>query len=274
MAFPKKLPGEFEMKRVLKSRLFILAALAVVAVGCSGSGSNPVIAANGGVNFSGAEADAATATTDTAIPAAGGAEVSTSEGDAVVPSGAGSTVQAGDTLAVLPAGIGLLGDFAAGSTLRVNGVTNSGAFLGTDGLSDQALAFPVSTEGTPYTLAFPAGTLDTTRALTVGEFVFSGKWYVFFEPLSFSIPVPTGLTGTIPNNGQNAVGADVTATFLSGCNGRSATLRIVYGGGTGFVLEQTRTIANNRVRFNNITQDAVNVPNSGVSSVRLTVGDL
>jgi hypothetical protein len=266
------------MKRVLKSRLSILAAFAVLAAaGCGGDGNNPTPSANGAINFSGAEAAAATSNESVNVPATGGAEVSTTIGDAIIPSGAPTnegTVSAGETLATFPAGVGLLGNFAAGSTLRVNGVTNSGAQLGADGLSDQALAFPVSTEGTPYTLAFPAGTLDTTRALSVGEFVFSGKWYVSFEPLRFSIPVPTGLSGTIPNNGQNAKGADVVATFLPGCNGRTATLRIVYGGGTGFVLEQTRTIANNSVRFTNFQEDSVNVPNSGVSSVSLTVGDL
>lgn len=273
----EKLSREFKLKNVLKSRLFILAALAMVAVGCSGSGSNPVIAANGGVNFEGAEAEPGSVTSDAVVPATGGTSVATTEGEVVIPSGsapAGSTVSTSDTLAILPAGVGLLGAFNANSTLTVNGVANSGASVGSDGLSDTALGFPVSTEGTPYTLSFPAGTLDTTRGLTVGQFVFSGKWYVFFEPLSFSIPIPTGLTGTIPNNGQNAVGANVVATFLPGCNGRTATLRIVYGGGTGFVLEQTKTIANNRVQFSNLTQDTVNVPNSGVSSVALSVGDL
>lgn len=265
------------MKRVLKSRLSIFAAFAVLAVaGCGGSnGNNPVPSANGAINFTGAEAASGFASESAVVPASGGATVSTGEGNVVIPSGAvagGSTVSSETPLAIFPAGVGFPGSYAAGSTIRVNGVTNSGAPTGTDGLTDAALAFPVSTTGTNYTLSFPAGTLNTSRDLTVGEFVISGKWYVSFDPIQFSIPVPTDFTGTIPNNGQNAVGADVTAYFEN-CDGRQATLRIVYGGGTGFVLEQTRTIANGQVRFNNITTDSVSVPNSGVSSVSLTVGD-
>lgn len=257
------------MKRVLKSRLTILAALAVVAAGCGGGGSNPVPSANGGVNFSGAETVPTTASSDAVIPATGGVVVSSGEGDVVVPSGSGATVTAGSDLATLPAGVGLLGSFAAGSTLTVNGVTNSGLSLGTDGLSDQASGFPVADGGTNYTLAFPAGTLDTTRALTVGSFVLTGRWYV--RP-TLSIPVPISLSGTIPQNGQNAVGADVVATFLPGCNNRSATLTVTYG--NGFVLQQTRTIAANQVRFTNFTTDSVSIPAGGVQEVRLSVGPL
>lgn len=265
------------MKRVLKSRLSVLSAFAVLAVaGCGGGGNNPSPSANGAINYEGVPAASGFASESTPVPATGGATVSTGEGDVLIPSGAvagGSTVSSETPLAIFPAGIGFPGTYAAGSTLRVNGVTNSGAATGTDGLTDTALAFPVSTEGTLYTLSFPAGALNTTRDLNVGRFDLVGRWYIFFEPLSFSIPVPTSIEGTLPQNGQNARGADVVATFI-GCNGRTATLRVVYGGGTGFVLQQTRTIEDGQVRFTNLTEDSVPVPNSGVESVTLTVGDL
>lgn len=257
------------MKRVLKSRLFILAAFAVVAAGCGGGGSNPVPSANGGVNFEGTPAVGASASEDAVIPATGGTTVTTSEGEVVVPSGSGAAVTTDTDLVILPAGLGFLGSFSADSTLRVNGVANSGVGLGSDGLTDQVVGLPATAAGTSYTLAFPGGTLDTSRALTVGEFTFSGKFY--FGGGILSIPVPYALSGTLPQNGQNAVGAAINATFL-GCNGRSATLTVTYG--NGFVLQQTHVITNNQALFSNMTTDSSSVPAGGVQEVRLVVGDL
>ncbi|MGV3615345.1 MAG: hypothetical protein ACO1SV_08430 [Fimbriimonas sp.] len=173
-------------------------------------------------------------TSDAVVPATGGVNVQTGEGASIVPSGA------------LPAG-----------------TTESTTYP----ISNSRFPFPPRP---PYTLSFPAGRLNT-RDLDVQRFELVGNWSILFEPLSFSIPVPTGMTGTIPQNGQNAVGSDITATFI-GCDGRTATLVIDYG--NGFTLQQTRTITDDKARFRNLTTDSTNVPGVGVETVRLTVGAL
>ncbi|MGV3615344.1 MAG: hypothetical protein ACO1SV_08425 [Fimbriimonas sp.] len=261
------------MKIVTRSRFLFLAALAVAAVGCGGGGSNPTLdEATGVINYVGATPTPSAPEAAVVVPASNGVVVSTGEGEALIPSGAvpaGTTVDGEDTLAVFEAGFGFPGVFSPTAQVRVNGVAQSGALVGTDGLTDQAIAVPVSEAGITHTLSFPAGTLDT-RMLDVGSLNFEGSFYI--RNARIISPIPTSLAGNIPNNGENAGGTHLTATFLEGNNGRTVTLRVVYG--NGFVLAQTRTISNDKVRFANLTTDTTSVPGNGVESISFIVGDL
>ncbi|HEX2998653.1 MAG TPA: hypothetical protein VHR86_00160, partial [Armatimonadota bacterium] len=82
--------------------------------------------------------------------------------------------------------------------------------------------------------------------------------------------LPTHFEGTIPNNGENAAGSQVTVQFGAGNNGRQCTLRVVYG--NGFVLQQTQTVQNSSATFANLSWDSSNVPNDGVELVSFAVG--
>jgi hypothetical protein len=249
-------------------RLFVLGAVAA-AFGCGGS-SDRITPAGGAVNFAGGAATLSQPTETKTVPGQGGTFVATAQGNVIVPSGVTDpTVTPNTFLAVLPAGFGFRGAFTPGADLVVNGVTNSGARVGIDGLLDHPVGLPVTEAGVPYTLSFPDGTLDT-RALTVANFVFEGTFYLRTNQVIS--PVPISLTGSIPNNGENAVGAHISATFSAGNNGRSATLTIDYG--TGFVLQQTKTIANNAVSFSDLSMDTQNVPNTGVQTIKLAIGNL
>jgi hypothetical protein len=249
---------------------------AAFLAGCGGSGGSSAGPASGNLHFSGAETISATLTNSTVIPPTGGVVVATSAGSAVIPSGSvagGTNLPDGTALAVIPQGFGFDGSFNLGASLSVNNVTNTGAGIGANGHLSQAVALPVpaGAAGIHHSISFPHGNLDT-RALTVRKFTFSGKFYLRTDPFRVIVPVPTNITGRIPNDGENAVGSDVTATFGAGNNGRSATLSIDYG--TGFILSQTKTITNNQARFVSFSGDTQPVPATGVSEVKLEVGDL
>jgi len=192
----------------------------------------------------------------------------------------GSTVDSSTQLAIIPAGVGFPGTFGGSSQMGVNGTSNSGVGVTTGGLTASNIALPVTpgSAGTLYTLTFPQGDIDTNarrahpNILTIRELSFTGKFYVFTNPLRIVSPVPTNLAGTIPNNGQNAVGSHVTASFGPGNDGRSATLLINYG--NGFALRQTRTITSSLANFTDLTYDRVSVPQTGVRLVSFTIGDL
>lgn len=256
------------------NRLSYLAGVAAIflTVGCGGSKNNVSgTGSSGQINFGGEQGTSTSFNVPT-VPATGGTTVTAGGETIVVPSGSnfsGTPIGSTASYAIIPAGTGFTGTFSPGSQVTVNGVPTSGAVVGTDGKLDLALALPATTAGTSYDLKFPGGTVDT-RALTIQSMSFSGKFYL--NPLS--IPVPYTLAGKIPNNGENAAGADVTAFFV-GCNGRTATLTIYYTANhtTGFKLQQTQTIASDKARFRNFTTDAQNVPATGVDEISLVVGD-
>ncbi len=280
-------------KHILKRHSILIASLiAVATVGCGGESVEPGPPASGVVTFSGSATVSGASTTSTNVPASGGSTVATDNagtgGSAVIPSGAvpaGTTVPAGTNLAIIPSGTGFPGSFSSGSSLTVNGVTDSGIGVSTSGQTTTNMALPVATgpAGTFYTLTFPAGDLQTIpapsiakqpRVLTIQQTVFTGRFYIIISggtPKVIS-PVPGTIAGVIPNNGQNAVGSNVLSTYGPGNNGRKATLTINYG--TGFQLKQTRVIANNQARFLDLTFDKQTVPATGVALVQFDVGDL
>lgn len=262
-------------KRAIYFSIVSLSAV-LVAAGCGGGGGvqlhTPPV---GNVNFSSGAAIPDTVTADAVMPATGGVIVHTADnGDVLIPSvavPAGTVIHAGDPLTVIPAGTGFVGSFAPGTQVEVNGESNSGAMLGSDGLLDQKIGFPSTDAGMQESMSFPGGDL-TTRSLTVQRFEFAGRFYVQRSPFRIVSPVPIALVGALPNNGENAAGSTVTAAFGPGNNGRTATLFIDYG--TGFTLQKTVTIENNRCVFANIQTDQQNVPPTGVQLVRLSIGDL
>jgi hypothetical protein len=253
----------------------LILAVAVLA-GCGGSGGDSVSPATGNLNFDGAATLTALLTGDRVIPATGGVSAATTEGQVLIPSGsvdAGTNLPEGTAVAIIPAGVGFDGAFNLGASLTVNGVSNSGAAVASNGHLTLPIGLPVpaGVEGINHTISFPSGHLDT-RDLTVQRFVISGKYYLRGGPTRIISPLPVSLSGRIPNNGQSAVNSDVTAMFGPENNGRSATLTIDYG--TGFTLSQTKVIANNQVRFANFNGDSQPIPSTGVAEVRLNVGDL
>jgi len=261
------------------SLLLGFASLAILGgAGCAGSGAVKPSFATGNLNFSGAEQTTDTSTAPATVPATGGTTITTAGGvTAVIPSGSvpgGTTLPAGTIFVIIPAGVGFAGTTPAGGQLVINSVTNSGALVGLNGLLSVNVAIPVTPgpDGTLYSISFPNASLSTSRALTVQNIEFTGKFYILANPLRVVSPVPVGLEGSLPNNGQNAAGSNVLATFASGNNGRSANLFVDYG--TGFKLNQTRSVASLQTRFTNLRFDSQNVPQNGVRLVRFIVGDL
>lgn len=261
-----------------KSHLLRLATLGAViaSIGCGGSSSTTTQPATGTLNFSGGDQVQTTPTTTTTVPATGGSTISTAAGGtAVVPSGsvpAGTTVDPSVPVLIVPKNTGFTGTYTSGVSLGVNDATDTGAAVSTSGLLAQDVALPITdpVNGTPYTLTFPAGTLNTSRDLTVKQTTLSGRIYIRNNMIIS--PIPTDLAGTLPNNGQNAVHTAVIASFGAGNDGRTATLTVDYG--TGFVLHQTKTISNNGVTFQDLTTDTQSVPSTGVKLVSLAVGPL
>ncbi len=246
---------------------------AALLTGCSsGSSTTPTSGPSNSVTGKTTQSSA-TATSLVTVPQAGGTTqtltVSGQQITAVVPSGA-ADVSVGAPLAVVQRGSApLSGSYPPGASITVNGVANSGLTIDSTGAIAQNAALPVDpTVGTDYTLALPAGDLQT-RALTVQKTNFSGRYYVRNGVLVS--PFPISITGKIPNNGENAAGSKVTATFGTGNNGRAAHLTIDYG--NGFVLDQTQIIASNQVTFQNFSPDASNVPAGGVASLTFAVGN-
>jgi hypothetical protein len=221
------------------------------------------------------------------IPAVAGqtADVTINGGNVTVtiPStGVAATVPANTVLAVIrqgsqpfagafppntPVGLGVDDTSADASATR----GDSGITIDQQGALIQNLAVPVTdgVNGTPLNLSIPQGNV-TGRVLTVHHWRISGLIYI--RGGQVIIPIPTNLNGVIPNNGENAAGSFMETTWWPGNNGRHATLRVEYG--NGFVLNQTKTIANNFTKFENIVQDASDVPGNGVDLVALRVGSL
>ena len=264
------------LPNTLRKTLFAQAGALLIGAslltGCSsGSSTTPTGPSN---SVTGKTAQAAgTSSAPITVPATGGVTqnvtVNGQQVSAVVPSGAAS-VSAGAPLAVVTSGSApLSGAYLAGSSITVNGVANSGLTINSTGAISQNAALPVDpVSGTDYTLSLPTGSLQT-RALTVQKTSFSGRYYVRNGVLVS--PFPTNITGAIPNNGENASGSKVTATFSAGNDGRAAHLTIDYG--NGFVLDQTQLIASSQVTFQNFTADASNVPANGVASLTFAVGN-
>ena len=294
---PAILTRDFRTGRKMKQSYFlhaltILAATAIV--GCGGS-SSVGTSQTGNVNYSGTTTVSTTSSLSATVPATGGATINTNYGTAIIPSGAtaaGTVIPAGTNLAITPSGFGFNGNFSGGGQVIVNGVNPSGVIVGSNGLTLSNIALPVSNgangtpNGTAYTIQLPAGTLNTNapsiktsgfkpQVLTVQSIIFSGKFYVQIINGSADVvsPVPTNLVGSLPNNGQNAAGSSITATFGPGNAGRSATLFIDYG--NGFTLSQTKTISSGETAtFSDFAQDTSNVPSTGVNTVSFTIGDL
>ena len=275
-----------------------LIALALISasycvVGCGGSNSvapTPI----GAVLYPVTTADGSTLTQSAVVPDSGGVQVVTGDsatgGNAIIPSGAvaaGTALGAGTQLAVIPRGFGFEGSFTAGSQVTVNNNANSGITVGPGGLTTQNVALPVTdgTNGTPngtfYSISFPSGSLNTIsptvkkfspKLLTIQTTQFNGQYYVLVVNNQVQVisPVPTSISGAIPNNGQNAAGSVVACTFGNGNNGRSTTLHIDYG--NGFTLSQVKVIANNRVTFRDLQSDSSNVPKTGIRLLEFTVG--
>lgn len=266
----------------MKSNHYLrIAALAAVAAsfGCGGNGTAQL--PTGVVHFAGNTTIAATNTTPVVVPATGGVQTTTSSGTAVIPSGSvppGTPIPANANLAIIPAGTGFIGTPSANS-MTVNGVSDSGATLGGGGTLTVNVALPVDPglTGTLYTLESPAEVLDTSRSLHVQTIRFKGKFYVQTSPFQIISPVPTALRGSLPNDGENAMGSFIDATFGVGNTGRTARLDIDYG--NGFTLHQTQTIATEvdglgHAHFHNFVPDSSNVPQSGLALVSFTIGDL
>lgn len=264
------------MKINYYSRIAALAAI-VVGVGCAGNGTAHI--PSGSLNFSGAETVAATSTADATVPATGGTTTTTSAGSAVIPSGSvppGTVLPAGSPFAILPSGTGFIGSTGSGSQVSVNGVSDSGATIGPSDLLSVNVALPVSAgaAGSLYDLSMPAANLNTSRSLHVGSIVFSGRFYISsLTPLKIISPVPKKLAGVLPNDGENASGSYIKATWGPGNSGRSATLFIDYG--NGFTLHQTKTIdGSGNANFTNFVPDASNIPSTGIAVLSFTIGNL
>jgi predicted small lipoprotein YifL len=266
-----------EMKAIKFSRYAALAAVAVAA-GCGGKGTAHL--PTGTINFTGSETLSGQPAADTVVPATGGATVTVPgvSGTTVIPSGSvagGSTVHSTDYLAIIPSGTGFLGALTGSNSVTVNGVSNSGATITSNGFLGQNLALPVEpgNAGTHYTLTYPASDLNTSRVLTVQNIIFEGTFYIKLSPIRVYSPVPIALKGSLPNNGENAFGSFMNVWWNPNNAGRSAKLFIDYG--NGFTLQQTRTIdASGYASFRNFTVDPSNIPPTGVQTVKFTIGPL
>jgi len=279
-----------EMSRLLSYACAATLCLGLAVItGCGGGGESAVPPASGKLTGtitqgSGTSSNVA----PIAIPASGGTPVTVTVGGVpvtvTIPSSTiTDTVPVGAVIAVLNSG-GVLaaGDYGAGATIGIGGdlasalaslsAKTSGITLSNLGGLIQNLGIPIDPgpAGTRVVLSLPQGNVKT-RDLTIGTQVIDGKTYI--KGGNVISHVPLSITGTIPNNGENAAGAKETAIWGAGNAGRSATLDVVYG--NGFTLHQARVIdAANTVVFQDITTDTSNVPAGGVQSVTLTVGPL
>jgi len=264
------------MKTNYYSRIAALAAI-VAAVGCAGEGTAHI--PSGTLNFTGAETITGTSTAPATVPATGGTTVTTDAGgSATIPSGAvpaGTTLPAGTVFGIVPSGTGFLGAISPGALVTVNGTANSGGTVNSNGLLGVNLALPVAPgdAGTHYDLSLPAEVLNTSRVLHVGQIIFSGNFYIRLNPVRVVSPVPIDLRGQLPNDGENAFGSFISATWGPGNSGRTATLFIDYG--NGFTLHQTQVInARGQAIFRNFVPDSSNIPATGVALVSFTIGNL
>jgi len=220
------------------------------------------------------------------VPAAGGTEVKVLVGGkevaVIVPSSTiTDNIPPGAVISVIETGSALIqGDFGDGAALGIGGDLasagaslsgkTSGITLGALGNLVQSLGIPIAPgpTGTRIVLSLPQGNVKT-RDLTIGTQIIDGRTYV--RGANVISHVPLSVTGTIPNNGENAAGAQETCIWGAGNVGRAVTLDVVYG--NGFSLHQSRSIdANNTAVFRDLTVDTSNVPAGGVQSVTLTVG--
>jgi len=276
-----------EMSRLLSyaCAATLCVGLAVVT-GCGGGGEG-TISASGKLSGNTTQANGTSSNVaPIAIPASGGIPVTaTVNGVAVtvtVPSSAvTATVPANAVLSVLQAGSVLAaGDYAPGGTVGIGddlasslaslSAKTSGITLSNLGALIQNLGIPIDPgpTGTRVVLTLPQGNVKT-RDLTIGTQIIDGRTYV--RGANVISHVPVSVTGTIPNNGENAAGAQETCIWGAGNVGRAVTLDVVYG--NGFSLHQSRSIdANNTAVFRDLTVDTSNVPAGGVQSVTLTVG--
>jgi hypothetical protein len=271
------------MSRTLKVLGSAVALIGVLSfVGCS-SGSNNTTALN---RVAGGSTTAqGTLVANTVIPANGITAQFNSGGavvNAFIPGGfvANATnatpfliIKAGSQpFAAVFNGNGQLGVSTARALAQALANNNvGGAVINAQGVLQVDVAIPLTggAAGTFVALALPLNSVQT-RALDIASVTFEGK--VYFIGGNIISPIPLSISGTIPNNGENAVGGDVTCTFGAGNNGRHANLRVEYG--NGFILNQTQTIANLSARFRDMETDAQNVPGNGVSLVAFTIGDL
>jgi len=269
----------------------------IAVVGCGGGGGESSLGASGTISGRTSQSVSTAPSTPTTVPTTGGLTISlpvvapngtTTTQQVTIPSTAiFATVPANSPLFVLNAGSALLnGTFASGvgiggdlasslASIPTSGVSlsNLGAFL-----QNVALPIPPGPNGSRLVITLPQGNV-TTRALTVAHTVFDGKFYVDLDShgnLLITSPLPLTQTGKIPNNGENAVGSDQLCTFGPGNAGRNATLDIDYG--NGFKLHQAHAIAldsnnNLSVHFFDLTTDTSAVPQGGVDTVSLKIGN-
>ncbi|HEX2998637.1 MAG TPA: hypothetical protein VHR86_00080, partial [Armatimonadota bacterium] len=180
------------------------------------------------------------------------------------------TLDAGTIMLVIPKGTKsiITGKYSGNGRVSINGVQTK-ITITKDGMLTNDIVLPWDlVRGSYYTFSVPGGAL-TGRALNVSTVSFSGTWY--YNGGAVISPLPTHFGGTIPNNGENAAGSQVTVQFGAGNDGRQCTLRVEYG--NGFVLQQTQTIQDDgSATFTNLTTDTVNVPNNGVQLVSFVVG--
>ena len=139
----------------MKKSLALFPFAAVVGIfalaGCGGSSSVSSASSSGSVNFNGSSTSTGALTTDSTVPASGGATVQTSVngtlGSAVIPSGAvagGATVSSTEALAILPINTGFQGSYLSGQQMTVNGVSQSGVGISASGLTEENVALPVA----------------------------------------------------------------------------------------------------------------------------------
>jgi len=277
-----------EMSRLLSYACAATLCLGLAVItGCGGGGESAVPPASGKLTGtitqgSGTSSNVA----PIAIPASGGTPVTATVNGvpvtATVPSSTiATTVPVGAVLSVLNAGsVITAGDYGVLSTVGIGGdlasslaslaTKTSGITLSNLGALIQHLGIPIDPGpgGTRVVLSLPQGNVKT-RDLTIGTQVLDGKTYI--KGGNVISHVPLSITGTIPNNGENAAGSQETCIWGAGNTGRLATLDVVYG--NGFSLHQSRNIdANNTAVFRDLTVDTSNVPAGGVESVTLTVG--
>ena len=271
------------MSRTLKVLGSAIALIGVLSfVGCGSGSSNPT-ALNRVVGAS--TLAQGTLVANTVIPA-NGTNAQLNSGGAVVtafiPGGFVANANTATPFLLIKAGsqpfaaifngTGQLGVATARALAQAlaNGNTGGGV-INAQGVLQVDVAIPLTggAAGTNVALALPLNVVQT-RALDIASVTFEGLIYI--NGLNIISPIPTSIDGTIPNNGENAQGGDVTTTFGAGNNGRIANLRIEYG--NGFILNQNQTITNLSARFRNLSPDAQNVPSNGVSLVAFTIGPL
>ena len=122
-----------------------------------------------------AKIDKAEATIDVTMP-----DGSTSSQNVVIPStnGAGVTYPAGSKFLFIPQGSKFFSanNFSSSANLVFNAIANSGVTLGAGGATNQNIAIPVSQAGILQAIAILGSTVSS-RALTIAQTVFTGKFY-------------------------------------------------------------------------------------------------